>query len=245
MMAKGMKFVLAVGMASLLLMPVFTPVSSNDEQEVFVNCSVVKPTGKTMQAEKAISVKEAGRLSNKCDEAAEAFKVFYDNSSSDEDREWAREVIENTIKMMKELGVLPEDYEMKADSLLLDIDSLLHWPFNSLFGLFLTPSRGFDILTPVVSIGGGVSWIPFYPGEAFLGVMLRPIFTFYLLGYTASLSVKLLPPRIQYWDLVGPQAFMAWCFTGIYINFGKIGLGVPNTQFILGYCLVTAGISLL
>ncbi len=233
-----MKFVLAVGMASLLLTPVFTPVSSNDEQEVFVNCSVVKPTGKTMEAEKAISAKEAGRLSNKCDEAAEAFKVFYKNDSSDEDREWAREVIEDTIKMMKELGVLPEDYAM-------DINSLLQWPFNSLFGLFLTPSRGFDILTPVVSIGGGVSWIPFYPGEAFLGVMLRPIFIFYLLGYTASLSVNLLPPRIEYWDLVGPQAFIAWGFTGIFIDFGRVGLGIPNYQFMMGYCIVTAGVSLL
>jgi len=66
-----------------------------------------------------------------------------------------------------------------------------------------------------------------------------------LVGYTGSLSVNLIPPRIEYWDLVGPQVFMAWGFTGLYINFGKIGLGVPNTNFMLGYSIATAGISLL
>lgn len=223
-------------MVSMLFLPLFTPVSSSDRQEVFVDCAIVKPTGKAVQEEQAISVKEAKKLSSECEEATEAFKVFYDNDSSDEEREWAKEIIDNTIKMMKELGVIPENYDMKAESLL--------WPFGSIFSYF-GPSQGFDILTPVVSIGSGVSWIPLYPGEAFLGVMLRPIFTFYLLGYTGSLSVNLLPPRIEYWDLVGPQAFMALGFTGIYINFGKIGLGVPNTQFMMGYCVITAGISLL
>ncbi|KAA0003755.1 MAG: hypothetical protein FE048_00875 [Thermoplasmata archaeon] len=235
MTAKGMKFVFAFGVALFLLTPAIISVSSGDmEEKVSVNCTVVKPTGKTLEVEKAISVKDAGRLSNECNEAAEAFKVFYDNTSSDEEREWAKEVIENTIKMMKELGILPEDYAI-------NVNSLLCWPFGWLFG----PSHGFDFLTPIVSIGSGCSWIPLYPGEAFLGVMLRPIFTFYLLGYTGSLSVNLLPPRIEYWDLVGPQAFVIWGFTGIYIDFGKIGLGIPNTQFIMGYCLLTAGISLL
>ena len=213
MMAKGMKFILAFGVVSLLLTPAILSVSSNNiEETVSVNCAIVKPTGKAMQVQKAIPVKDAGELSNKCNEAAEAFKVFYDNSSSDKEREWAREVIENTISMMKELGILPEDYK-------LNVNSLLCWPFGWLFG----PSHGFDFLTPVVSIGSGCTWIPLYPGEAFLGVMLRPMFAFYILGYTASLSVNLLPPRIEYWDLVGPQAFMIWGFTGIYIDFGKIG----------------------
>lgn len=233
-MAKGMKFVLAFGVVMLLLMPALISASDNTQEKVAVKCAILKPTGKTLQVEKAISIKDAGELSNKCNEATEAFKVFYDNSSSDEEREWAKEIIENTMKMMKELGILPEDYSF-------NINKLLCWPFGWFFG----PSRGFDLLTPVVSIGSGCSWIPLYPGEAFLGVMLRPIFTFYLLGYTGSLSVNLLPPRIEYWDLVGPQAFVIWGFTGIYIDFGKIGLGVPNTQFMMGYCIFTAGISLL
>jgi len=235
MTAKGMKFILAFGIVSLLLMPAIASVSSNNvEETVSVNCAILKPTGKTLQVEKAISVKDANKLSDECSEAAQAFKVFYDNSSSDQEREWAKKIIENTINMMKELGILPEDYKF-------NINSLLCWPFSWFFG----PSHGFDFLTPIVSIGSGCSWIPLYPGEAFLGVMLRPIFTFYLLGYTGSLSVNLLPPRIEYWDLVGPQAFIIWGFTGIYIDFGKIGLGIPNTQFMMGYCLLTAGISLL
>jgi len=135
------------------------------------------------------------------------------------------------VDMMVKLDLVPAEYTAYVASMLL-------WPFS--------PSHGVDVLTPIISVGQGFSWIPLYPGEAFLGIMLRPIFVMYpIMGYTASLSVNLVPPRIEYWDLVGPQLFMAWGFAGIYIDFGKIGLGVPNTNFMLGYSIATAGISLL
>lgn len=223
---------LVLGIAALLIAPAISlPASSNSEQKVVpITCSVVKQKGGAAVAIQAtITVREAKELSREINEAAQSFKVLYSDSSSDEEKDKARETIEGAVQMMVDLGIVPADYAS-----------------NLVTALLWGPSHGFDIFTPVISVGQGCSWIPLYPGEAFLGIMLRPIFVLYpVVGYTGSLSVNLVPPRIEYWDLVGPQVFMAWGFAGIYINFGKIGLGVPNTNFMLGYSIATAGISLL
>jgi len=223
---------LVLGIAALLIAPAISlPASSNSEQKVVpITCSVVKQEGGAAVAIQAtITVREAKELSREINEAAQSFKVLYSDSSSDEEKDKAREIIEGAVQMMVDLGIVPADYAS-----------------NLVTALLWGPSHGFDIFTPVISVGQGCSWIPLYPGEAFLGIMLRPIFVLYpVIGYTGSLSVNLVPPRIEYWDLVGPQVFMAWGFAGIYINFGKIGLGVPNTNFMLGYSIATAGISLL
>ena len=223
---------LVLGIAALLVVPAISlPASSSSEQKVIpVTCSVVKQTGgAAVDVQASITVREAKELSQKINEAAQSFKVLYSDSSSDEEKSRAREIIENAVQMMVDLGILPAEYATPL------VNKLL-WG----------PSHGFDVFTPIISVGQGCSWIPLYPGEAFLGIMLRPIFVLYpLIGYTGSLSANLIPPRIEYWDLVGPQVFMAWGFAGIYINFGKIGLGVPNTNFMLGYSIATAGISLL
>ena len=223
---------LALGIVVLVVAPALSiPVSSSSEQKVVpITCSVVKQNGGAASVQKAITVKDAKILSQKMNEAAQSFRVLYSNSS-DEEKDRAREIIENAVNMLVDLGIVPAEYATYLVNVLL-------WPCGT--------SHGFDIFTPIISVGQGCSWIPLYPGEAFLGMMLRPIFVLYpMVGYTGSLSANLIPPRIEYWDLVGPQVFMAWGFTGLYINFGKIGLGVPNTNFMLGYSIATAGISLL
>jgi len=234
MKRNAIKLGLVLGVATLMIVPalISSPVSSENSMKVIpVKSSVVGNSGVASTTQKMITVREAKELSQKCNDAAQSFKVLYSDSSSEEERDRAVEVIENAVDMMVELGIIPAEYTAYATSMLL-------WPFS--------PSHGIDVLTPVISVGQGFSWIPLYPGEAFLGIMLRPIFVMYpIMGYTASLSMNLLPPRIEYWDLVGPQLFMAWGFAGIYIDFGKIGLGVPNTNFMLGYSIATAGISLL
>ncbi len=233
MKANAVKFGLVLGVAALLVAPMlFAPASSSDSPKVIpVNCSVVKQKGASLDMQQTITVREAKELTRKCNDAAQSFEVLCSNSSSDGEKDRAREIIENAVDMMIDLNILTAEYATY-------VANMLFWPCG--------PSHGFDIFAPVISVGQGCSWIPLYPGEAFLGIMLRPIFVLYpLVGYTASLGVNLLPPRIEYWDLVGPQVFMAWGFAGIYLNFGKIGLGVPNTNFMLGYSIATAGISLL
>jgi len=231
MLPKAMKVSMAMGVVALLLMTSLSlPAESGGSEKVItVSVSSVHRPGMGGAEEKTITVREAQNLHQACTSAASEFKVLYDEDATEEDRDQAEEIIENAVSMMKELDLLPEG-QTEA--------TVLRWIFG--------PSRGFDLMSPVVSCGKGFSWIPFYAGEAFLGVMLRPMFTVYpVMGYTGYLSVNLLPPRIQYWDLVGPQVFMSWGFVGIYINFGKILLGVPNTTFMLGYSVANAGISLL
>ncbi len=234
MKANTVKLGLVLGVVALMIVPslIASPVSSGNSPKVIpVKTSVVGHNGVASASQQMITVKEAKELSQKCNEAAQSFRVLFSNSSSDEEKDGAKEVIENAIDMMVQLNLVPAEYTAYAAS-------ILRWS--------LSPSHGVDVLTPVISVGQGFTWIPLYPGEAFLGIMLRPIFVMYpIMGYTASLHMNLIPPRIEYWDLVGPQLFMAWGFAGLYIDFGKIGLGVPNTNFMLGYSITTAGISLL
>jgi len=232
------KIIIAISIMLLFVMSSFSlPVESGGSDDIItVNVSTVQRFGQDGAVEKTITLREARDLSEACNDAADSFKVLYSEEGpsdeewvSEDEKDKAQEIIENAVVMMKELELLPEGQSEAA---------LLQW----LFG----PSRGFDFLSPVVSCGKGFSWIPFYAGEAFLGVMLRPMFTMYpIMGYTGYLSANLIPPRIQYWDLVGPQVFTTWGFVGIYINFGKILLGVPNTSFMMGYSIFNAGISLL
>lgn len=235
MKSQKLKLSLVVGVAALLVcLPVVNPIqasASDGERRVTVNCSVVNENTKAASAEKTISLSEAQKLSSEWERAANAFETLYnaDDETDAADKEEARHIIENVLDMMKRLDILP--------------DTGLT---SKLLRKLLMPSHTMDFLGPVVSVGKGRTWIPLYPGEAFIGMMLRPIFVLYpMMGYTASLNANLLPPRLDYWDLVGPQVFMTWGFTGIFINFAKIGVGVPNTNFMLGYSVATAGISLL
>ena len=236
MKSKTIKLSVVIGVAALLVFPalaVVNPVqaSSGGEREVTVNCSLVNGNTKAAATAKTISLSQAQKLSTEWERAAEAFETLYtaDEDTEDAEQEEARRIIENVVNMMDELGILP--------------DTAIT---TKILRNLLMPSHTMDILGPVVSVGKGRTWIPLYPGEAFIGMMLRPIFVMYpFMGYTASLNAQLIPPRVNYWDLVGPQVFMTWGFTGIFINFAKIGVGVPNTNFMLGYSLATVGISLL
>lgn len=236
MKSKKLQLSVVIAVAALLVFPAIAvnPVqasSSEGEREVTVNCAMVNENTKAASAQQTITLSEARKLSAEWERAADAFETLYeDDEDTDEaEKEEARHIIENVIEMMKRLHILPETTVTKK-----------------LLRKLLMPSHTMSILGPVVSVGKGRTWIPLYPGEAFIGMMLRPIFVMYpFMGYTASLNANLLPPRINYWDLVGPQVFMTWGFTGIFINFAKIGVGVPNTNFMLGYSVATAGISLL
>ena len=74
----------------------------------------------------------------------------------------------------------------------------------------------------IFSVGRGVTWIPFYDYEAFLGVMLRPIFITHTLGFTAALHFNMLPPRAEYGDRLGIYRLSTIAFVGLFINFGDI-----------------------
>jgi len=89
------------------------------------------------------------------------------------------------------------------------IDDIVDAILNPVVGLF--PPN------PVISIGLGTTWIPFYDYETFVGVMLRPMITRYCIGFSnvggpASTNI-----------IIGRYFKLVIGFRGLFINFGDIG----------------------
>ena len=222
-MKRGAKFGVIVAVAIMMALPVLIPAKAveSGENMVPIKVSISNPVGTSIR-EVGIAQKDAIRIVNQIQSSEDAFKVLINPDSNESQKTWAMQVVDKIITQLKELGILPESFVFSIPK-------------------FLNPNIAF--LVPVISIGSGFSYIPFYPGEAFIGFMFRPIFLqYFLFGYTASINFNLIPPRLEYWDLVGTQTAMILGFTGIYIDFGKIGYGIPNMQFMLGESLFVTGV---
>ena len=89
---------------------------------------------------------------------------------------------------------------------------------------FFSPLSWYMGRAPIFSLGRGYAWIPFYEYEAFLGLMLRPMFLTHLPGFTAVVHMNLVPFRLEYADRLGLYRLRTMGFAGIFINFGDIGL---------------------
>lgn len=217
----GAKLGIMVVVVMLVLPMVYTSKATYEGKKIPVNVSTIHPMG-SKEMTVMISEKDLKRIEKKYVEAGAALELLA--SVTDEEER------EEVIKPIKELL-----YELKDLHL---IPSFIN--INHFIWALLAPK--FDIVLPIISFGRGFSWIPLYPGEAFIGFMFRPIFVqYFLLGYTASLNIKLLPPRLEYWDMVGTHTLVILGFVGIYIDFGKIGYGIPKMQLLLGESLMAGG----
>ncbi len=148
----------------------------------------------------------------------------------------AKREIRDAIEKMKEGGILSN--EVKTEEILAIM-------FDSNNKIQPTGIIKFGVLQPILSVGLGISWIPLYPGEAFLGMMLRPMLFTYFAGFTMSFNINLAPPRVEYWDILGPHALMAFGFIGIYINLAAIGIpGIPFTQLAIGGTGIMVGLGI-
>ena len=87
---------------------------------------------------------------------------------------------------------------------------------------FFNPFLGFFPPRPVISFGIGVTWIPFYKYETFIGYMFRPMLTRYVFGF--SRVGGLLSNYLK----IGTYFKLILGFKGLYINFGDLG----NNQII-------------
>jgi hypothetical protein len=215
-----------IGIVLLAVALVSTPFLANagyEGKKIEVSATVLTPVGKEVKIIE-LSEKDVKLLEKKAMEVEDAIKVLTDPDADDDEKSLAMEIIEAFINKLIELGLIPAGF-----------------PVAKILANFLSPKM--DFLLPIISFGRGFSWIPLYPGEAFIGFMFRPIIMqYFLLGYTASLNVHLLPPRIEYWDMVGTHTLIVWGFVGIYIDFGKIGYGIPRLQFLMGEALLAGGV---
>lgn len=177
------------------------------------------------KSENEITVEKAEALLAQMESAVHIYDRFNKKDARDlteEEVSQAEEVLNALFAELREAGLISEEVTPRS--------------------LGLLPTFGMAILNPILSVGRGCSHIPLYPGEAFLGVLLRPIFIqYFLLGYTGVFNVVVAPPRIEYWDWVGTQTLMVFGFMGLYIDFASLGIGIPHMQALLGESLFTAG----
>ena len=219
---------LFVLMVAAIMMLSITPITFSEEspEEKGTVKLYMIGHGRFIKNEVEISVDEANILIEKLTKAVHAYEPYKNRDNfelTEEEKQRVEEIFNDAFLELRKAGILPEDVNIKTMGLL--------------------PHFGIGLLNPILSCGVGISYIPLYPGEAFIGFMLRPIFVqYFLLGYTGCINFHMIPPRLEYWDWVGTQTFLIWGFAGIYIDFSSIGLGIPPLEFLMGESLLTAGI---
>lgn len=221
-----MKKWLGIIVAMTMMLPMFSSLAEtgNNEEKGIVKCYIIGH-GKFLKNECEISLEEANKIVEKVQEVVHIYEPYKDKEVklSPEERRKIEAAFNEVLEEMKKIGLIPDNIDANC--------------------LGLLPHLGVAILNPIISIGLGCSYIPLYPGEAFIGFMLRPIFVqYFFVGYTGCINFHLIPPRLEYWDWVGTQTFMILGFAGIYIDFASIGFGFPPVQIIMGESLFTAGI---
>jgi hypothetical protein len=216
-------FAVAILLSSLVLLPLATTTGNAGETgRKTVTCAVFHD-GQREVTEQKLSLLGAGNLLSTARTAVNAWKNVQDGDVSDADRAEIEAALTGLLSALKEKGLVPAGITPRA--------------------LGLLPDGGIAWMHPIASCGSGFGCIPLYPGEAFLGVMLRPILLqYFLLGYTGCLNARVIPPRIEYWDFTGTQTVMVFGFAGIYLDFASLGIGIPPVQVLMGESLFTAGI---
>jgi len=103
----------------------------------------------------------------------------------------------------------------------------------SIINLFRGPI--YLIRQPLLSIGLGVTWIPFYDYETFLGKMIRPVFVRHLIGFSVTARLNPFQLGFPYWYF-GLQRVRTFLFKGLLINFADLGFKrLLGPQILIGF----------
>jgi len=97
----------------------------------------------------------------------------------------------------------------------------------------------YTLRQPLISIGIGITWIPFYDYETMLGRLIKPVFIHHLIGFSATFYLnpfKLGFPSFSY----GLHRVRTFFFSGLLIDFSDIGYDrIVGPQILIGYGLFT------
>ena len=97
----------------------------------------------------------------------------------------------------------------------------------------------YTIRQPLISVGVGITWIPFYDYESMLGKLIKPIFIHHVLGFSATFKInpfKLGFPSFSY----GLHRIRTFFFNGLLIDFSNLGYDrILGPQVLIGYGFFT------
>jgi hypothetical protein len=108
---------------------------------------------------------------------------------------------------------------------------------NSVIGAFF--KNRYCLRQPILSIGVGITWIPFYDYETMVGRIIKPVFIRHILGFSATF--KLFPfahgfPSVKY----GVHHVRTFFFTGLLIDFADLAINnFIGPQILIGFGLFT------
>lgn len=97
----------------------------------------------------------------------------------------------------------------------------------------------YTLRQPLISIGIGVTWVPFYDYETMIGRLIKPVFIHHIIGFSATFKLnpfKLGFPSFSY----GLHRIRTFFFNGLLIDFSDLGYDrIIGPQVLIGYGLFT------
>ncbi len=225
------KKILPIAIVLLFLGMTITPVLGTapiKERETTLDSSKVltiwMPGADEYKTQVQITEEQYNELNQNVDEFLNAAQAAIDDKEINAE-EWdilKTEAIE-TLNMIK--SVVGETFpDIEVESFVGEVISSFINPFGIL-----------GLRAPILSIGRGLCWIPFYDYEEFMGWMIRPMFIRYTIGFAGVFHVNPFPFRLEYKDRLGMFRLRTVGFGGIFINWGDLGVDTfKGTVIVIG-----------
>jgi len=97
----------------------------------------------------------------------------------------------------------------------------------------------YHLRQPLLSVGIGITWVPFYEYETFLGKMIKPVFIRHIFGFSGTCKLNPFVLGFPCYKF-GRHRVRTFFFQGILINFGDLGVNrLIGPQLLIGYGFFT------
>jgi len=224
------KTIIPIAVIILLVNLTFSPIIIADPLDIKTKKMTVLAEGiknENFKLEVEISDEDLNKLNNKINNLMETIN-FTINENSEQgtnisDNEW--DLIKNIIYKIFDLiaEIFGKDFPLEETKIFIDflIEKLIN-PVN----LFKQP---------IISLGVGFTFIPFYDYETFFGKLIRPVIMQHFLGFSATTKFNIFVVGFPYLKF-GLHRIRTFFFNGLMINFTDLGVNrLIGPQILLGF----------
>ena len=228
---KFLEAIIAIAVVLVLVLPSSAAIANNplrsvDKQKT-LTIWMSGVNGEDYSIQMKISQEKLEELNVALDDFLDLTNATTDENSPDGTNisvsEWTE--IENGVNRMIDLIKAVAGDDFPDETIKTFIGSII----ESLLGPFSI------VRQPLLSVGIGITWVPFYEYETFLGKLLRPVFMRHFIGFSATCRLNPFVLGFPYWYF-GYQRVRTFLFTGLLINFGDLGIDrLIGPQLLIGY----------